>query len=287
MALAGRDRSLKISVFVGLGDSKIWQGFYRFHFNGKENIDEITTHGDWQDYGERYYSARLGRFPSPDPLIIYKQKYPELSTYQFASNTPIQAIDLDGLEAFFVHGMKSNHMDWHTKGFQNVADALMKYTNNKVADYSFDWSGKGNGVFQTKISRRKAAELLVKHVLAHKVDGEEITLVGVSHGGNVSIRAARILGKMGYKVNVITLNTPASKNADDFEGPKDNPGINDMIDIRTQDDFVPGLPFGKRWNYNEKVTRQSLTITSKKMALTDMQLKILTPIKLKIQVLKS
>jgi hypothetical protein len=92
---------------------------------------------------------------------------------------------------------------------------------------------------------------------------EEITLVGVSHGGNVSIRAARILGKMGYKANVITLNTPASKNADDSEGPKDNPGINDMIDIRTQGDFVPGLPFGKTWNYDEKVTRQSLTITSK------------------------
>jgi len=45
------------------------------------------------------YLQRIGRFPSPDPLIIYKQKYPELSSYQFASNTPIQAIDLDGLEA--------------------------------------------------------------------------------------------------------------------------------------------------------------------------------------------
>jgi len=30
-----------------------------------------------------------------DPL---KKKYPELTSYQFASNTPIQAIVLDGLE---------------------------------------------------------------------------------------------------------------------------------------------------------------------------------------------
>lgn len=76
---------------------------YRFSFNGKENIDEITSIGDWQDYGERFYCTRLGRFPSPDPLIIHDKQYPELSPYQFASNTPIQAIDLDGLEAYGVY----------------------------------------------------------------------------------------------------------------------------------------------------------------------------------------
>lgn len=45
------------------------------------------------------YRTDLGRFFSPDPIIIYSKKYSELSTNQFASNTPIQAIDLDGLEA--------------------------------------------------------------------------------------------------------------------------------------------------------------------------------------------
>jgi hypothetical protein len=34
-----------------------------------------------------------------DLFIVKEQKYPELSSYQFASNTPLQAIDLDGLEA--------------------------------------------------------------------------------------------------------------------------------------------------------------------------------------------
>jgi RHS repeat-associated protein len=77
-------------------------GGYRFGFNGKENIDEVAGQGNWQDYGERMYNPRLGRFPSPDPIIIYGKQYPELSPYQFASNTPIQAIDLDGLEAYIV-----------------------------------------------------------------------------------------------------------------------------------------------------------------------------------------
>lgn len=36
------------------------------------------------------------------------KKYTWLTPYQFASNTPLQAIDLDGLEAYFVHGTGSN-----------------------------------------------------------------------------------------------------------------------------------------------------------------------------------
>jgi hypothetical protein len=66
---------------------------YRYGFNGKEN-DKDAGEGI-QNYGMRIYDRRLGRFLSTDPLI---KKYPELTPYQFASNTPIQAIDLDGLE---------------------------------------------------------------------------------------------------------------------------------------------------------------------------------------------
>ena len=68
---------------------------YRYGFNGKELDNEVKGEGNQQDYGMRIYDPRLGRFLSVDPL--YK-KYPELTPYQFASNTPIQAIDLDGLE---------------------------------------------------------------------------------------------------------------------------------------------------------------------------------------------
>jgi hypothetical protein len=37
------------------------------------------------------------------------KQYPELSPYQFASNTPIQAIDIDGLEAFYICFDKDNN----------------------------------------------------------------------------------------------------------------------------------------------------------------------------------
>lgn len=64
---------------------------YRFGFNGKETDSE----SDLQDYGMRIYDSRLGRFLSVDPVSI---EYPELTPYQFASNTPIEAFDIDGLE---------------------------------------------------------------------------------------------------------------------------------------------------------------------------------------------
>jgi RHS repeat-associated protein len=71
-------------------------GVYRYSFNGKEKDDEWNgTIGGFQDYGMRMYDTRVCRFPLPDPLT---KKYPELTPYQFASNTPIIAIDLDGLE---------------------------------------------------------------------------------------------------------------------------------------------------------------------------------------------
>jgi RHS repeat-associated protein len=72
-------------------------GNYRFGFNGKENDNEVNGVGNWQDYGLRMYDPRVGRFSSIDPLT---KKYPELAPYQFASNRPIEGIDLDGAELF-------------------------------------------------------------------------------------------------------------------------------------------------------------------------------------------
>ncbi|MGQ0827324.1 MAG: RHS repeat-associated core domain-containing protein [Bacteroidota bacterium] len=70
---------------------------YRYNFNGKESdIEIVVTSGGTQDYGQRIYNPGLGRFLSVDPI---SHTYPELTPYQFASNTPIWAVDLDGLEA--------------------------------------------------------------------------------------------------------------------------------------------------------------------------------------------
>jgi len=63
----------------------------RYTFNGKEYDKETKN----QDYGMRIYNQDLGRFLSVDPIT---SEYPELTPYQFASNSPIEGIDWDGLE---------------------------------------------------------------------------------------------------------------------------------------------------------------------------------------------
>ena len=75
------------------------KGTFPNSFNGKRDDPEL---GDWQDYGERMYDLPGRGFPTPDPIIVNEHKYPELSPYQFAGNTPIWAVDLDGLEPIAV-----------------------------------------------------------------------------------------------------------------------------------------------------------------------------------------
>ena len=70
-------------------------GTYRYGFNGKEQDPEVKGSGTQYDYGFRIYDPRIGLFLSVDPL---SRKYPELTSYQFASNRPIDGIDLDGKE---------------------------------------------------------------------------------------------------------------------------------------------------------------------------------------------
>ena len=65
---------------------------YRYGFNGKELDNDPIQY----DYGFRIYDARICRFKSTDPLF---RTYPYYTPYQFASNSPILAIDVDGLES--------------------------------------------------------------------------------------------------------------------------------------------------------------------------------------------
>ncbi|MDA3616334.1 RHS repeat domain-containing protein, partial [Polluticaenibacter yanchengensis] len=80
----------------GDGDGSLESNGYRYGFNGKEKDNDVKGDGNQQDYGMRIYDGRLGRFLSVDPITM---SYPMLTPYQFASNRPTKAIDLDGLEA--------------------------------------------------------------------------------------------------------------------------------------------------------------------------------------------
>jgi RHS repeat-associated protein len=70
-------------------------GEYRFGFQGQEMDAEIKGDGNSYEFNYRFYDPRIARFLSVDPLA---PSYPWYTPYQFAGNTPIMAIDLEGLE---------------------------------------------------------------------------------------------------------------------------------------------------------------------------------------------
>ena len=98
---------------------------YRYGFNGKEKDDDgefgsITNY----DYGFRIYNPAIGKFLSVDPLT---KGYPMLTPYQFASNSPIGGLDLDGLE--FVG---------YLPGTQELRKGVTKL---KIEKYNYDEEG--------------------------------------------------------------------------------------------------------------------------------------------------
>ena len=110
-------------------------GEYRFGFNGKES----DKNGEWgglthYDYGFRIYNPAVARFLSIDPLT---KSYPMLTPYQFASNTPIQAIDLDGLEAWIVN---YNHYNDGTTELEFVFDEEVERTTGVYLHFNYPMS---------------------------------------------------------------------------------------------------------------------------------------------------
>ena len=65
-------------------------------FNGKERQDEFDL--NWYDYGARMYDPALGRWHAPDLLT---EKYPSVTSYQYAMNNPLTLIDPDGHDVVF------------------------------------------------------------------------------------------------------------------------------------------------------------------------------------------
>jgi len=238
---------------------------YRYGFNGKENDAETGT----QDYGARIYNPALGKFLSVDPKA---NLYPMLTPYQFASNTPIQAVDLDGMEAFIVHGTTQTET-----GVNITPEAkreLMRITGNTKINDGFRWNAPFSN---NSMTRNMSANKLVKYIVKERMamiknreitEDEAISLIGYSHGGNVAIQAARKLGKHGVKVNLVTLSTPAynTNGNDAYSGGMDSEdprssadGINAHIQVVHQKDDVVNIATGEETYNNGKTKNYVIT----------------------------
>ena len=93
---------------VLLKERTVESGFFRLGFQAQERDDEIHGEGNYISFKYRGYDPRIGRFFAVDPLTA---TYPYLTPYQFASNSPIYLIELEGLE-----GKIYLFKIWYTEG---------------------------------------------------------------------------------------------------------------------------------------------------------------------------
>lgn len=142
---------------------------YRYGFNGKEKDNEVIGEGNFQDYGFRMYNTRLGRFISVDPLT---KSYPELTPYQFASNMPICAIDLDGLEAKLAIACAGGASTHYSSSDINAFDARA----SKLQKSGF-----------AKVSAHTGKMIVDAFKSSTKKDGSILSVVSFAHSGAIGI----------------------------------------------------------------------------------------------------
>ena len=75
---------------------RVWGGFvnaHKYKYQGQERQDELGL--NWDSFKWRNYDYAIGRFMSIDPLA---EEYEDYTPYQFASNQPVHAQEVEGLE---------------------------------------------------------------------------------------------------------------------------------------------------------------------------------------------
>lgn len=211
---------------------------YKYKFQGQERQDELGL--NWDSFKWRNYDYAIGRFMSIDPLA---EKYSYQSPYNFCENRVIEARELEGLEAFFIHGTESSPNRWT----ENAVSTIMQLTNNTTSNTGFSWENK-SGITNNSHDRNEAAKALVDYISANRVQGEGVTLIGHSHGGNVAIQAAKMFYEQtGERIDIIAIATPAyntpNGSAPLMEDPNTQLGykaINNFLSLFNKIDGVQG-----------------------------------------------
>lgn len=167
---------------------------YRYGFNGKE-IDKETATTTTYDYGFRIYNPSLGKFLSVDPLT---KSYPWYTPFQFAGNSPLKNIDLDGMEPQSVIddiGQITIPVIGFIAGAIDVKESILRNTVWFIGNGNIHWEWRkpnaitvGNKIYysQDEGNKNKESDVphwvsLVVHEVSHRVDYEEQGFYGFLH----------------------------------------------------------------------------------------------------------
>jgi RHS repeat-associated protein len=207
-------------------------GKYRYGFNGKEMDNDVKGTGVVYDYGFRIYDARIAKFLSVDPLT---NKYPELTPYQFASNSPIEGIDLDGLEKItylyysgkngipmltniykqdydkngrklpFTRevkwGIEGNECNWHDYSFEKAYNFKTTTKTGRALRNAIKYDGldgsSGNGKYYGKTGFKRLGEDLSESSTYVKAGGIAVAGISAIAGQPEGVVAGMYIYKVG------------------------------------------------------------------------------------------
>ena len=163
---------------MGIDSRSYTSSLYRYGFNGKENDKETGE----QDYGMRIYDPRIAKFLSVDPISY---KYPFLTPYQFASNSPIASIDIDGLESNNSFNIVENYKNsLKESAFQLGCTLYYQQYNSKKLKNTFS-EPLGNKKFEqiryTITSYNSKAPMSYQQSIIHIVSDADIDNDGGRH----------------------------------------------------------------------------------------------------------
>lgn len=191
-----------------------------YRFGGKE----LDPAAGLYYFDSRYYNPNTGRFIQPDPLANFLAT-PELQErtnmsledilanpqrlnyYSYAGNNPVVFIDPTGLLTIIIPGTFYSEKDWSQGGgeqaFINAVTKSFNETHStRVVNDKNVWSGADNDA-----ARRKAADYVVQLIKNYGfAPGEQLNIVGHSHGGNIALLVSRQIER---KIdNLVTMATP-------------------------------------------------------------------------------
>ena len=103
---------------------------YVYGFNGMEADDEMKGDGNSYDFGERMFDTRLGRWLTIDAFYT---KYPSMSPYSFAGNSPISFVDHGGDSIYLVingvaYNVAKHQTAWGSQEIKDMAYFTLKST---------------------------------------------------------------------------------------------------------------------------------------------------------------
>ena len=225
-------------------------------FNAKEFDEETGMYY----YGARYYEPRLSMWISTDGR---QEEYPNISTYTYSANSPLNYIDPDGNLIIFVNGYYNTRSGLITKyisryiignkggrGYwtNSFLDRAVSYFNDNNIQF-VDGRGKYNSSGDDRFNAGyKFAQANYANISSTLKGGETIKVVSHSMGAAYAEGIIKYLLKQGISISQVIHFSPADP--DDFSALSRN-----TLQLNINNDAVLAYKNGLSSNIIKGVTR--------------------------------